>query len=119
MKGLFLSAMLFLSLFIGSYAYAQKGIMVTNHPENAVVPLCETAVFSVMAEGENLKYQWEKLTDDGGWTAIDGETSNLLIIHEVTDDQDNLKVRCRISSPGFREVYTKPAVLILDRVLMV
>ena len=65
----------------------------TTQPEPTTVTAGDNATFTVAATGEPTPdITWEKDVN-GTWTAIAGATSTTLILKDVDDDSDGLKVR--------------------------
>jgi hypothetical protein len=108
--GFLLSAVTTLILLLAAVAHADDRDappVITQHPESQTV--CEGAnvTFVVVAEGQDLSYQWRK--DD---TPIDGATGATLTLDAVTvPDSGDYDV---VVSNPYGEVTSDPATLIVD-----
>ncbi|MFR7987770.1 MAG: S-layer homology domain-containing protein [Anaerotignum lactatifermentans] len=72
---------------------------IDTQPESQTVTAGETAEFSVTATGENLSYQWQKITDNGSsWMDITGETNASYTIATTTTYMNDTQYRCVVSN---------------------
>ncbi len=75
--------------------------MITTQPQNTdyLVP-GDTAVFTVVASGEQLSYQWQanetNITDIAG--RYDGTTTGTLIVSNITDNDDDSTFMCVVTN---------------------
>ena len=77
-----------------------------------------TAVFSVKAEGDGLKYQWQTYKN-GAWTNCsknDGAKTDTLAL-EIKDSRDGAKYHCVITDANDETVTTKEVMLTIDKAL--
>lgn len=87
-------------------------LVITSQPQNIIIAIGGTAVFSVEADGEDLLYQWqERSGEDAEWidSTHAGATSSDLSI-PVDEYSDGLRVRCKVSD-GETEVVSDEVVL--------
>ena len=86
---------------------------ITKQPKDVRVPTGGTASFTVEAEGEGLKYQWQLSKDAGKtWTnsgAAGNKTFNLKVT--VMAGYNNLRYRCLITDANGKKLTSKAAVL--------
>ncbi|MBN1981521.1 MAG: immunoglobulin domain-containing protein [Chitinivibrionales bacterium] len=66
---------------------------ITKHPENVSVSVGEKAQFKVEANGTSLLYQWQKSGVD-----VAGANKPIFEIASVTEVDNNLKIRCKVSN---------------------
>lgn len=88
-------------------------INIAKNPSDQTVVLGYKGQFTVTAEGESLKYQWEYKRPDGDrWieTAMEGATKPTVYI-ESTTARDGYQYRCRITDAAGKIVYTQPATM--------
>ena len=72
---------------------------IDTQPASQTVTAGETAEFSVTATGENLSYQWQKITDNGSsWMVITGETNASYTIATTTTYMNDTQYRCVVSN---------------------
>ena len=72
---------------------------IDTQPASQTVTAGETAKFSVTAIGENLSYQWQKITDNGSsWTNIDSATSDTYTTGKTTMYMNDTQYRCVVSN---------------------
>jgi len=72
---------------------------IDTQPASQTVTAGETAEFSVTATGENLSYQWQKITDNGSsWMDITGETNASYTIATTTTYMNDTQYRCVVSN---------------------
>ena len=72
---------------------------IDTQPASQTVTAGETAEFSVTATGENLSYQWQKITDNGSsWMDITGETNTSYTIATTTTYMNDTQYRCVVSN---------------------
>ena len=82
-------------------------------PNDQTVVLGYKGQFTVSAQGEGLKYQWQYKRPDGEkWseTAMEGYNKPTVMI-ETTAARDGYQYRCRITDVTGNEVYTEPATM--------
>ena len=85
-----------------------QDVAITKQPTPKKVKVGEKVVFSVEAEGENLRYQWQYKRANGTWTdATTNEGSNpqtdTLTINSARAEQNNWQYRCLIKSEDSNE----------------
>lgn len=88
-------------------------IEITGAPNDQVVVLGYKGQFTVAAEGESLKYQWEYKRPDGTrWieTAMEGATKPTVYI-ESTTARDGYQYRCRVTDAAGKTVYSNVATM--------
>ncbi len=66
-------------------------------PSNANATAGESAVFTVVASGSALEYQWER-NDAGAWAPIAGETGASYTVATVVAGDDGAQFRCVVSN---------------------
>ncbi|MBN1980295.1 MAG: immunoglobulin domain-containing protein, partial [Chitinivibrionales bacterium] len=66
---------------------------IVSHPQNVTVSVGEKAVFSIQATGTNLICQWQK-----NGTDVIGANKSTFEILQVTETDNNAKIRCKISN---------------------
>jgi hypothetical protein len=84
-----------------------------QNPNDQTVVTGYKGQFSVVAEGENLKYQWQYKRPDGErWidTAMEGSTTPTVYI-ESTNARDGYQYRCVITDGAKKEVISEPATM--------
>ena len=70
-----------------------------TQPTNQTVTAGNTATFTVAASGENLSYQWQKITDnDQSWTDIEGAISATYTIAATSTGMSGTQYRCVVSN---------------------
>ena len=89
--------------------YLDATVGILRSPANAVARAGETAVFSVMSDGDGA-YQWQKF-ENGGWVDISGATSNVLEV-PVSAADNGARFRCAISKGGVK-IATSSAEIVL------
>ena len=68
-------------------------------PASQSVTEGEDATFTVAASGENLSYQWQKITDnDQGWTDIEGAISATYTIAATSTSMSGTQYQCVVSN---------------------
>ena len=88
-------------------------ITITSHPNDQVSVVGYKGQFTVAAEGEGLKYQWEYRRPDGErWieTAMEGANKPTVYI-ESTTARDGYQYRCRITDAAGLVTYSNAATL--------
>ena len=86
---------------------------ITYHPNNQVVVLGYKGQFTVAAEGEGIKYQWQYCRPDSEkWidTAMEGCTKATVMI-ETTTARDGYRYRCKITDVTGNVVYSEVATM--------
>jgi hypothetical protein len=84
-----------------------------QNPNDQTVVTGYKGQFSVVAEGENLKYQWQYKRPDGErWidTAMEGSTTPTVYI-ESTNARDGYQYRCVITDGAKKQVVSEPATM--------
>ncbi|MBN1982146.1 MAG: immunoglobulin domain-containing protein [Chitinivibrionales bacterium] len=66
---------------------------VIEQPQNVSINVGEKAVFSVLATGTNLLYQWQK-----NGTDVPGANKSVFETSAVTESDNNMKIRCKVSN---------------------
>ena len=88
-------------------------ITITGNPNDQLVALGYKGQFTVAAEGEGLKYQWEyKRPGSDLWidTAMEGATKPTVMI-ETTTARDGYEYRCKITDAAGAVVYSEAATM--------
>ena len=93
-------------------------LVITTHPEDAVVPVGEIAEFHVAADGEDLSYQWQLSRDKGlNWVNLNGTKfpSALTEDFEIKGSKSNNTnlFRCVVSDLNGESVTSNSAELIV------
>ena len=86
-------------------------LKIVSDPEDFVGPVGSKATFSVEAEGEGLKYQWQ-YNSKGVWKdsgATGNKTSKLTV--DITNARDGMKFRCVVTDKNGKKKYSDPATL--------
>lgn len=86
------------------------GVLIQRQPEDQEVKSGQRAVFSVVAKGEGLTYQWYMLQGKG-FAAIDGATASSYTTGEVALEQDGEMYYCQITDKCGITVQTRIATL--------
>ena len=87
--------------------------MIKGQPNDQLVALGYKGQFTVDAEGETLKYQWEyKRPDSELWidTAMEGATKPTVMI-ETTAARNGYQYRCKITDAAGTVAYSEPATM--------
>jgi len=94
-------------------AHWKKTPLITVQPEGRYVKAGKTAVFSVRAAGEGLKYQWQYQTKNGKTWSDSGlpsaDTPDLTV--SVAAALNGMKYRCIVTDSYEEELYSVAAVL--------
>ena len=88
-------------------------ITITDQPNDQLVALGYKGQFTVAAEGEGLKYQWEyKRPGSDLWiiTAMEGATKATVMI-ETTTARDGYEYRCKITDAAGAVAYSEAATM--------
>ena len=88
-------------------------INILDNPNNQLVALGYKGQFTVLAEGEGLKYQWQYQRPDGErWieTEMEGSTKPTVFI-ETTTARDGYKYRCMITDAAGTVAYSEYATM--------
>ena len=91
----------------------QTTVTITGQPNDQAVCLGYKGQFTVAAEGENLKYQWQYRRPDGTkWidTAMEGCTKPTVMI-ETTAARNGYQYRCKVFDATGNTVYSEPATM--------
>ena len=93
-----------LSLCLAPAASAEDGVkppVITRQPNDVMVSENANAKFTVMATGENLKYQWQVETGKDVWTdCTEAGADSASLSFVGTADCDGMKLRCVVSNEG-------------------
>lgn len=84
-------------------------IVISTAPTNTTVIEGLDTSLSVIAEGSGLTYQWQRYSGSS-WSAINGETSSVISLKDMTYDMSGTKYRCVISN-GSSSVTSKSAAV--------
>ena len=90
-------------------------LAITTQPSNFKGVIGDTAVFTVKATGDDLKYQWQ-VYKSGAWSNCsvnDGAKTNKLSL-EVKDSRNGTKYRCTITDVRKNTVTTNEVTLTVD-----
>ncbi len=95
-----------------------SNIVIKTQPvASQTVPAGESATFSVIAEGENLSYQWQWLDDSTGqWfdmSVASAKTSTLVIDPVTKASNNNIYMRCLIGN-GSLEVASESCIIYVE-----
>ena len=74
-----------------------EGTAITRHPADEAVAVGEDATFTVVADGHELTYQWQKLSGEGVWENIDGANKSSYAVEDATLDMDGGEYRCIVT----------------------
>ena len=74
-----------------------EGTAITRHPADEAVAVGEDATFTVVADGHELEYQWQKLSDEGEWKDIDGANGSSYAVEDATLEMDGGEYRCIVT----------------------
>ena len=89
-------------------------VLIVSYPESYSGSVGDTAMFEVVAEGENLTYQWQ-VYKNGAWknTSLAGNNTSLLAV-EVTTARNGMTFRCVVTNDsGFSVVTDEVKVLVV------
>ena len=92
-------------------------LVITKNPEDFIGPVGSTATFSVEAEGDELKYQWQYYSK-GTWKnsgAAGNKTPQISV--DVTSSRDGMKFRCVVTDKYGNEVISDAAVIYARTIL--
>ncbi|MBR2702220.1 MAG: leucine-rich repeat protein, partial [Erysipelotrichaceae bacterium] len=95
---------------------ASQLLKITTQPRDCYQDVLGAyAKFSVVAEGDELSYQWQYKTAGGSWknSGASGSTTNKMTI-KVTEARNNQQYRCVITDKYGNEVTSDPAKIIID-----
>lgn len=85
---------------------------ITEQPADQHVKAGETAVFTVTATGDVLKYQWYIDRNDGnGWQKLNNAVEATYVTSTVDADNDGYQYRCVITDAHGNEATTDTAEL--------
>ena len=88
-------------------------VTIVGNPSDQTVVLGHKGQFTVAAEGEGVRYQWQYRRKGGTvWmdTAMEGAGKPTVLI-ETTAARDGYQYRCRITDVAGRTAYSEPATL--------
>ena len=89
----------------------KNAVSIITDPADAELNVGETAVFTVEAEGEDLRYQWQWSADGSTWKNCTGAGYNTeAFSFKVRASYAGRQYRCRVTS-GMQKAYTNAAVL--------
>ena len=93
-------------------APVEEPIVITQQPADQCVKVQTKGVFTVVAEGENLTYQWQQSTDGTTWTksTFTGSKTNSLTV-TCYSSRNNMQFRCVITDANGHTVTSKAATL--------
>ncbi len=74
-----------------------EGTAITRHPADEAVAVGEDAMFTVVADGHELTYQWQKLSDEGVWEDITGANKSSYTVTDAALDMDGGEYRCIVT----------------------
>ena len=74
-----------------------EGTAITRHPADEAVAVGEDATFTVVADGHELTYQWQKLSDEGVWEDITGANKSSYTVTDAALDMDGGEYRCIVT----------------------
>ena len=75
--------------------------VITQHPNDQRVNDGSSAIFTISATGDNLTYQWQQSTDNGGsWTNINGANLSSYTTGTTTMDMSGYQYRCIVIGAG-------------------
>ena len=109
----------------GRIAYSESALLTVNkktpsediailkQPSSVTVSVGEKAQFTVIAEGTNLKYQWQYSRNGGVTWSNASSNTNVYQTVEVWKLHNGFQYRCLITVPG-DFVYTVPATLTVN-----
>ncbi|WP_242946133.1 InlB B-repeat-containing protein [Anaerostipes sp. 992a] len=100
------------SLIIGK---ASEGPMITGQPEDYTGAVGDTAVFTVTATGEGLKYQWQYSNDKGATWKNSSQSGNktATIKVPITEARNGQQYRCMVTDVNGNKVTSDVATLIV------
>lgn len=90
-----------------------SGLVITKHPESVTVAPNHQAMFTVTAQGTNLKYQWQfQWAHESGekWSNFGSATANTLA-RNIPANWNGLKVRCVVSDGNGEQKTSSIAVV--------
>ncbi len=100
---------------------AAPALAITVEPEDVEASIGDTAVFTVVAEGDNLSYQWQ-LSSNGGakWydTSIEGNQTDTLSVQVRTATRFNQIFRCVVTDGNGNSVTTRSAAIIRAAIIV-
>ena len=99
----------------------QYDIRITGQPESFSGSVGDEAVFRVVAEGSNLKYQWKVITSiNSSWinTGLTGNKTNQLTV-PVISSRNGYQFCCTITDDNGNEVVTDTVSLVLDDTVVI
>jgi len=90
---------------------AVPAVTITSEPEDCSGPVGDTAVFTVIAEGEELTYQWQ-VYKSGAWknTSLTGNKTSTLEVG-ILDSRNGMKFRCIVKDANGNTATSNEAVL--------
>ena len=74
-----------------------EGTAITRHPADEAVAVGGSATFTVVADGHELTYQWQKLNDEGKWENITGANKSSYTVTDAALDMDGGEYRCIVT----------------------
>jgi hypothetical protein len=94
---------------------AVPAISITSEPEDYSGSIGDTAVFTVVAEGEELTYQWQ-VYKNGAWknTSLAGNTTDTLEVG-IIDSRDGMTFRCVIKDSNNNMVISNEVMIAVDK----
>ncbi len=92
-------------------------IAITQQPENTEVTENAAAVFTVVADGGAIEYQWQYSTDGVTWIDLEGENSSVLNL-DSPYDRNGWKVRCKLSN-ALGVVYSNSATMSVVKAVII
>jgi len=86
-------------------------VTITSEPEDYCGPIGDTAVFTVVAEGEELTYQWQ-VYKSGVWknTSLTGNKTSTLEVG-ILESRDGMKFRCVVTDINGTSVASNEAIV--------
>ena len=95
-------------------------ISINSSPKSTTIKPNETATFSVVAEGEELVYQWKYSNDGKAWQNYNGEGANTSsIVISGADAIDGTQYKCVVTDKYGQEAVTEPATLTIKEPLVI
>jgi len=94
---------------------AEAEFAITTQPKNIVTPKESEAIFSVVAKGEGLTYQWQQLKTDQGsaWTSISSypgsKTDKMTVVAYAS--RNGYKYRCIVKDENGASITSSEVTL--------
>ncbi|MBR6834797.1 MAG: hypothetical protein IKM72_02175, partial [Oscillospiraceae bacterium] len=90
-------------------------VKITSDPSDVTGPIGTYAKFTVVAEGENLTYQWQYMNSKGVWNNSNATGYNTATMKvKITEARDGQKYRCIVTS-GETSVTSGEAAIHVDK----